>query len=421
MTRRGLFLAGLLTACTVDIPPIGDSNFRCEADGCPEGLVCRGGWCEPPDRTVFCSSTRSIDPWTVADDASSQRWRDLCETSDPGAVVVGDDLVTLQSSNECRSPQLETAWGFDLRGSAVTVRATVGPAFLYVHGADPKDGFSIQRQGAVVKFIERIDDVLVERVALSEAGPFWRISESDDMVDFGVSGDGLDWDEGWSGPAPDFLRYVTVGFGVQGDAAEATFQDLNAGVPPSAWCPIAELQDDLRSTEVDPVWVLDSLGDCMVTQGAGEVRFAPGVDTNRCRYKSATRYDLGTVEVAVTRLAPVEGNQHVELAAIDPVTEMQMTIGLIADELRCSAGSIGAPGSPFVSVPYDAAAHAHWRLRAAAGSLICEHSPDGETWTALGPGAPFVTSGVGIVIGIEAPESGVSQPAAARFRRLVTR
>jgi hypothetical protein len=140
----------------------------------------------------------------------------------------------------------------------------------------------------------------------------------------------------------------------------------------------AYLSDDFGQASL-PQWELTSVGDIDVFGEGGELVFAPG-SSDPDVYGEAfvdRAYDLreGRVEVAIAQAT----SGKMALRAADSIDETVAEIQIDGDALVLSLGEADDGEPP--SVPYDAEAHRHLRLRGTGGTLFWETSPDRASWT----------------------------------------
>lgn len=145
------------------------------------------------------------------------------------------------------------------------------------------------------------------------------------------------------------------------------------------------LSDDFEDGVVAPDWLLFENPGMTVAEETGHVhvRFAATVEPGiYAGYQTTALRDLSAACMTV------------ELAALpDPATEALTYVKIIAGvrelEIVAVAGFLsvrtqeGGVVTPITSIPHDAEAHRHWRIREAGGNIRWETSADGVTFVNL--------------------------------------
>lgn len=147
--------------------------------------------------------------------------------------------------------------------------------------------------------------------------------------------------------------------------------------------PVGQLQDAFTDNVIGPGWPETYGGS---TEAGG--RAVVPCTTDYAAYASAKVYRLTGSQLAC-RLYPAaaagataEAWSQLLITTLTPGTDAMIEVNTALGELHCAlrtAPDYADPG--FVSLPYDATAHAWVRLLEAAGTLRWQTSPDGVTWT----------------------------------------
>ncbi len=127
----------------------------------------------------------------------------------------------------------------------------------------------------------------------------------------------------------------------------------------------------------DPFW--DVGATVAETGGQLAIGFGGGTGSPYGGYTSAFLYDLtgGAIAVAV----PQTGGDN---TILEVRTHAGEKIQLVAEPAALVAVILDAANEgERARIPFDAVAHAHWRIREADGTLYWETSPDGTDWSEL--------------------------------------
>jgi hypothetical protein len=141
------------------------------------------------------------------------------------------------------------------------------------------------------------------------------------------------------------------------------------------------LWDDFSAAERGPDWGWSQeVGGATLSQagGAAVVDLPSGV-TARAYYQSHRTYDLRDDELSI-RVLQVAGGAAETFLRAHGVDNRRADLGVRQGNLELKYRAGPGPLQTIAIVPYDATAHAHWRIREGEGTVFWETSPDGATW-----------------------------------------
>ncbi|HMY20187.1 MAG TPA: hypothetical protein PKA58_27860 [Polyangium sp.] len=168
-------------------------------------------------------------------------------------------------------------------------------------------------------------------------------------------------------------------------------------------CGKVDLLTENFNNPIDSVWLWDTYAGptTTLTQSMGQLVFT----------KSGTMVDGGYGALETTRMYDLR-NSFITVEIVktnDPMTDAQMSIGLVYDDLNdvglhYQSGLIKF-GATINGTFNEKGSHAHdastrfWRLREANGAFAWDTSPDGQTWTPRGqaPTSSVIPEAVGHV------------------------
>jgi hypothetical protein len=142
------------------------------------------------------------------------------------------------------------------------------------------------------------------------------------------------------------------------------------------------LTDDFADGVIDTAkW--STFGAALLAERSGTLQVRPKVANDYAGVSSQDGYDLRDSEVKVRLLRTLRqtaGTDNYLDAAMDSDNRITMGVdsGLFYIVVTVAAGKTSLTG---LGIPYDPAEHLWLRLREKAGTLYCETSGDGETWT----------------------------------------
>jgi hypothetical protein len=220
---------------------------------------------------------------------------------------------------------------------------------------------------------------------------YWQLRESAGVLHWETSPDGVSFTERAQAPAASLfaLDHLHVEMVAQTEGGEATpgtasVASVNDGLPSEGgWCSASSLVDNFDDGTQSILW-----SRAFTSNGAtkaemdGVLILTPGANAvSQAGYISGSAYDLSESTLAI---------EVVQTTAADPSIQTFMRVENDVDngfsmavmdgalELRTEQA---ADQMTLVSIPYDAAMHRWWRLRASAGVVHWETSPDGMAWT----------------------------------------
>jgi hypothetical protein len=157
---------------------------------------------------------------------------------------------------------------------------------------------------------------------------------------------------------------------------------VDAGPIAGACGSISNLRDDFSNDAIDPLWSPFSDSGATVTESGGQTRVAltAGTGSPYAGITSAALYDLrdGAIDVSVAQLGG--GVTILEVRDFDGQRAQ-----LVADATSITAAVYDTPDKgERNTIPYVAAEHRYWRIRADAdGTMYWELSGNRTTWTEL--------------------------------------
>jgi hypothetical protein len=251
----------------------------------------------------------------------------------------------------------------------------------------------------------------------------WRLREQDGILYWETSPDRSSWRLLHSEPVPfaaEHVRGVIGAAGQQATATEARFEDVNLPAPSGlSYCPANKFVDEFDGAPFEPSWALFSYPSCTVAQVSGgmEMTFS-GVGEAWCGATSTHLYDLRESAIVLDATAVPGATQFVPhlVAAIGPQPDFtRIIISRSGVKLNLQQTLHGVTVST-ASVNYDPVAHRYWRIRASAGVIRLETSPDRQTWALhLEDTSRFDLSGVWVTVGAGHSTPGPGTPQFVRY------
>lgn len=244
---------------------------------------------------------------------------------------------------------------------------------------------------------------------------WWQLRESAGTLYWETSPSGLagTWVVRASVATPVPVTSLTVMLAAATTASEAApgsahFDNLNLenGVAPGgAYCPVASITDNFDAATRGPLWggSYTSSG-CVVTRSGGVVTMTPasGMAGSYCAYRTGRGYQLAgsAMLVKVPGMVGTTTGAEAYLEAGNPLNNDMMSINQEGGTLRFMR-RVGGASSTISSVTYQPAMHLWWRLRESGGMVTAETSPNGSSWTAIGPAvaSPIPTSVIAVELG----------------------
>jgi hypothetical protein len=354
---------------------------------------------EPP---LHCAGTHLLQD-DFLDDALDAHWSVGAPT---GGATVAEARGNLNLSMPAAQP---TAAGiavysrrrYDLAGNRLRfeVDATLDPtAITALTGAGAHfDGNNVLRfhaAGGKLAFLQRVAGTTTELGSIDldlVAHRFWQLREGAGVVHWETSPDGISFTERAQAPLASLfaIDHVHIEMVAQTQGGEATpgtasFASVNDGLPvEGGWCAASSLADDFEDGAQGILW-----SRAFTSNGAtkaemdGVLVLTPAANAvSQTAYISGSAYDLSESAVAI---------EVVQTTAAQPSTQTFMRVENDVDNGFSMAVMDGelefrteqdANQMTLAGIPYDAALHRWWRLRASAGVVRWETSPDGKAWT----------------------------------------
>jgi hypothetical protein len=229
---------------------------------------------------------------------------------------------------------------------------------------------------------------------------WWRISEGMGTLRLETSPDATAWQAIGSKPSAslaflDAARAQLSTYYVYSPSAEpkqATFDNLNGGVPSEPWCKASKLQDDFSDPAVALEWrARCDAGFAALEQGALLFTKEAGYWGN-CGYTSSFGYDLRDASVTVEYLGPATAEAKAMLI-VGESPERYLAIEQQGADLRVRLVE-GTSNTTPDALAFDPVAHRWWRLAESGGVVTPEVSANGKKWTALRSVKPAFDVGV---------------------------
>jgi hypothetical protein len=255
---------------------------------------------------------------------------------------------------------------------------------------------------------------------------WWRIVEDAGVLRIETSSDGARWTTLGEAAVSDLfdVSAVEVLYGAYVTSTtvpvQARFDRMNGGGAfAPAWCPVADLADAFDDGKPAAAWNRKSLvGGCTAAETDRlDLALATDPGPTSCYYATGAAYDLRdgavsvhVVENLITAPAPDYASVMLRVRHDDDAAAALVQTG---DLLRAVAYT--TEGTAIVrEVPYEAAAHAWWRLREDGGTFYWETSSDGERFAPLYAAATFFPAdAVDVLVGIAAADTNYASGSVA--------
>ncbi len=345
------------------------------------------------------------------------------------ALNQGDGFlsVTPESGRDEKSDfELETSMHLDLTDSSVSVEVPT----MFDTATDAYALLGVRSEKVSVKIVQQKGTLRVDRQSEGgetlARGPYdpvmhrwWRIKDTNGSVVAETSPDGVQWAP--LGSTPRFEQAHRVKFFLGGgdesddNAGTLRFANLNAGSETTPLCPTARVRSDLvPDPENTAVWASDA-HECQLDQKGGQLVIVGNADRDSwCWYGTERAYAFTNTSVFVRVAQTMNTAQKGTWTALVLKDEEEHEVNLHQSgaDLCCTVRT-GDSKNDFCSAAYNATAHLWWRLRDDNGTLFCEASPDGRTWTNIATSPHPMTTPVSVELSAGASKG--SDPGSALF------